>query len=136
MANIHLKMIHQSQGQFLSCGSQDCLIGGCGLIKMHAWCIYRGLVLSQLIAFLATTPLRKANVGYLKVQSHRRKEMEIFIQRAVVNKHVGCAIFNPKIGNELLTKTQIAEISDYIASVSRSFKDTVQSFRERLDCRK
>ena len=98
--------------------------------------IYRGIVLSQLITLLATTPLRKANEGYLKVQSHRRKEMESFIQRAVVNKHVGCAIFNPKIGNELLTQTQIVEISDYITSVSRYFKDTVKSFKERLDCRK
>ena len=99
--------------------------------------IYRGIVLSQLITLLATTPLRKANEGYLKVQSHRRKEMENFIRRvAVINKHVGCAIFNPKIGNELLRDDQIVEISDYISSISDSFKDVVKAFKERMDCRK
>ena len=97
---------------------------------------FRGIVLSQLITLLATTPLRKANEGYLKVQSHRRKEMENFIQRAVVNKPVGCAMFNPKRGHELLTDPQIMEISDYITSISPSFKDTVQAFKMRTDCRK
>ena len=92
--------------------------------------------MSQLIALLASTPLSKANEGYLKVRSHRRKEMESFIQRAVVNKAVGCAMFNPKRGNELLTETQIVEISDYITSISDSFKDTVQAFKLSTDCRK
>ena len=104
---------------------------------MHGLRICRGIVLSQLITLLAATPLRKANEGYLKVQSHRRKEMENFIQRvAVNNKHVGCAIFNPRIGNELLNDAQIVEISDYISSISDSFKDTVKAFKERMDCRK
>ena len=98
--------------------------------------ISRGIVLSQLITLLATTKLRRANEGYLKVQSHRRKEMERFIKRAIVNKHVGCALFNPIKGQELLMATQILEISDYISSISPSYETVVHDFQKRTDCRK
>ena len=62
--------------------------------------------------------------------------MENFIRRAVVNKPVGCTMFHPVIGHELLEESQIAEISDYITAISVSFKGVVKAFKDRTDCRK
>ena len=94
----------------------------------------RSIVLSQLITLLAKTPLKKSTEGYLEVDLHRRKEMQDFVERAVLDEKVGCSIFNPQAGPPILTANQRTEMSEYLGYISNAFRDSIQEVQNKLDC--
>lgn len=94
----------------------------------------RSIVLSQLMAVLKKTPLEKSNEGYLEVYNHRRSEVVAFLNETVLEKDMGCSLFNPAAGAPVLTTNQITEISTYMKSLSNTFIGSIEAFQNKGDC--
>ena len=95
----------------------------------------RNFVLFELTQVLARTSLRRLEDGFLNVLSHRKSEVQGFIKDVVLEKKVGCSLFNPQSGPPVLTDKQTTEITTYIKYLNEdTFSGSIDSFKNRTDC--
>ena len=95
----------------------------------------RNFVLFELTQVLARTSLRRLEDGFLDVLDHRKSEVTKFVKNIVLEKKVGCSLFNPQSGTPVLTDKQITEITTYIKYLNEeTFTGSIDAFKKRTDC--